>query len=52
MEFTGPLLDLIQIGLLLATCYACKCYGYKKGIEDTVEFFSQNDTVIEIKKDT
>jgi hypothetical protein len=33
------LYDVIQIFLLLAACWACRCAGYYKGIADTVDFF-------------
>lgn len=39
MEQIFTLYDIIQIVLLLAACWACRCAGYYKGISDTLDFF-------------
>jgi hypothetical protein len=43
-------IDLIHIGFILLTCYACKCWGYQRGIGDTLEFF-ESKGIIEMEKD-
>jgi hypothetical protein len=35
---------------MLVTCYACKVYGYQRGIADTVGFF-EDKGIIEITDD-
>jgi len=49
-QFTFTLYDVIQIGLMLLACFACKAYGYQKGISDTVGFF-EDKGIIEITDD-
>lgn len=49
MDITLNLYDMILLILTLITCYACKCYGYRKGIEDTVDYFHR-EGVIEVAK--
>lgn len=51
MEHTGfTTYDIIQILLLLAACWACKIYGYTKGISDTIAFF-EDKGIIELTDD-
>jgi len=38
--------DLIQIGLLLLTCFACWRAGIKRGIEQTIDYF-ESEGIIE-----
>ena len=40
-SITSSLLDIINIGLLLATCYACYIKGINKGRVDTLEYFEE-----------
>jgi hypothetical protein len=49
-QYTFTLYDVIQIVLMLLACYACKVYGYQKGISDTVGFF-EDKGIIEITDD-
>ena len=49
-QYTFTLYDVIQIGLMLLACFACKAYGYQKGISDTVGFF-EDKVIIEITDD-
>lgn len=49
-QYTFTLYDVIQIGLMLLACFACKAYGYQKGISDTVGFF-EDKGIIEITDD-
>ena len=49
-QVTFTLYDIIQIVLMLLACFACKAYGYQKGISDTVGFFEDN-VIIEITDD-
>lgn len=44
-NFTVHAYDLIQIGLLLAACYACYRKGHRKGVEDTLDFFEQEGII-------
>ena len=39
---TFTMMDLLQIFLLLAACYACYVKGIQKGVGDTLEFFAEN----------
>ena len=45
-SITFSLLDLAQIGLLLAACYACYLKGINKGIGDTLEFFEEQGILV------
>jgi hypothetical protein len=49
-QVTFTLYDVIQIVLMLLACFACKAYGYQKGISDTVGFF-EDKGIIEITDD-
>ena len=49
-QVTFTLYDIIQIVLMLLACFACKAYGYAKGISDTVGFF-EDKGIIEITDD-
>ena len=49
-QVTFTLYDIIQIVLMLLACFACKAYGYQKGISDTVGFF-EDKGIIEITDD-
>lgn len=49
-QLTFTFYDIVQIVLLLSACYACKAYGYQRGISDTVDFF-QDKGIIEITDD-
>lgn len=49
-QLTFTFYDIVQIVLLLSACYACKAYGYQRGISDTVDFF-QDKGIIEITED-
>jgi hypothetical protein len=49
-QVTFTLYDVIQIVLMLLACFACKAYGYQKGISDTVGFF-EDQGIIEITDD-
>jgi hypothetical protein len=49
-QVTFTLYDVIQIILMLLACFACKAYGYQKGISDTVGFF-EDKGIIEITDD-
>ena len=49
-QFTFTLYDIIQIALMLLACFACKAYGYHRGISDTVGFF-KDEGIIEIAND-
>lgn len=44
-SITFTLLDLVQIALLLATCYACYLKGVNKGIGDTLDFFEEQGLI-------
>jgi hypothetical protein len=49
-QLTFTFYDIIQIVLMLTACYACKAYGYQKGISDTVGFF-EDKGIIELTDD-
>ena len=49
-QLTFTFYDIVQIVLMLTACYACKAYGYQKGISDTVGFF-EDKGIIEITDD-
>ena len=44
-QVTFTLYDIIQIVLMLLACFACKAYGYAKGISDTVGFFEDKGII-------
>jgi hypothetical protein len=44
-QVTFTLYDVIQIVLMLLACFACKAYGYQKGISDTVGFFEDKGII-------
>ena len=44
-SITFTLMDLLQIGLMLAACYACYLRGVNKGIGDTLEFFEEQGLI-------
>jgi len=44
-SITFTLMDLIQIGLMIAACYACYLRGVNKGIGDTLEFFEEQGLI-------
>lgn len=48
---TFTLIDLMQIGLLLAACYACYRRGISKGIGDTLDFFEQQGLIEKEQED-
>ena len=50
-QVTFTLYDVIQIILMLLACFACKAYGYAKGISDTVGFFEDRGIIVEISDD-
>ena len=50
-QVTFTLYDIIQIVLMLLACFACKAYGYAKGISDTVGFFEDRGIIVEISDD-
>ena len=49
-QLTFTFYDIVQIVLMLTACYACKAYGYQKGISDTVGFF-EDKGIIELTDD-
>lgn len=49
-QFTFTFYDIVQILLLLLSCFACKAYGYQQGISDTVEFLHEKG-IIDITDD-
>ena len=49
-QLTFTFYDIIQLVLMLTACYACKIYGYQKGISDTVGFF-EDKGIIELTDD-
>ena len=44
-SITFTLMDLLQIGLMIAACYACYLRGVNKGIGDTLEFFEEQGLI-------
>jgi hypothetical protein len=38
-NITFTLYDLIQIGLMLAACFACYKWGHNNGVDDAIDFF-------------
>jgi len=44
-SITFSLLDILQIGLLIAACYGCYLKGVNKGIGDTLEFFEEQGLI-------
>jgi len=44
-SITFTLMDLMQIGLMIAACYACYLRGVNKGIGDTLEFFEEQGLI-------
>jgi hypothetical protein len=44
-SITFTIMDLIQIGLMIAACYACYLRGVNKGIGDTLDFFEEQGLI-------
>jgi len=44
-SITFTLMDLGQIALMVAACYACYLRGVNKGIGDTLEFFEDQGLI-------
>ena len=40
-----PLYDLIQLGLMLAACFACYKWGHNKGVDDAIDFFESEGLI-------
>ena len=38
-NITFTLYDLIQLGLMLAACFACYKWGHNSGVDDAIDFF-------------
>jgi hypothetical protein len=49
-NLTFTFYDIVQIVLMLAACWACRCSGYQAGISDTVGFF-EDKGIIELTDD-
>lgn len=45
MDITVNLYDMIFLALSLLACYSCKCYGYQRGISDTIQFFEDQGVI-------
>lgn len=45
MQFTITLLDIGQLIIMLAACYACYLKGLNKGVGDTLEFFEEQGLI-------
>jgi hypothetical protein len=45
-NITFSLYEIIQIVLMLVTCYACYKNGHEKGVNDTLDYF-ESEGIIE-----
>jgi hypothetical protein len=44
-NITFTLYDLIQLGLMLAACFACYKWGHNKGVDDAIDFFESEGLI-------
>jgi hypothetical protein len=44
-NITFTLYDLMQMGLMLAACFACYKWGHSKGVDDAIDFFESEGLI-------